>query len=111
MDIAVEERENTVILTVTGNITMQTSPNLHKALTRALGNGAKSVLVDLAKVKYTDSSGVGVLVSAMKIAREKHASLALVNLAERVTAVFELTGLLALFKVFDDMPAAIEALG
>ncbi len=65
-------------------------------------------MVVLRDVEYMDSSGVGVLVSGMKMAKEKGVHFALVEVAKRVLAVLEITKLVRLFHIYEDVPAALE---
>jgi anti-anti-sigma factor len=51
------------------------------------------IILDFSQTTFMDSSGVGALVSNLKLAREKHVKLILRNVRPQVNAVLEMTGL------------------
>jgi anti-sigma B factor antagonist len=67
------------------------------------------VILDLSEVTFMDSSGLGVLVSAMKAVRS-HGELRLIGVHPRVREVFTLTGLSRVFTVDEDLALATAAL-
>ena len=106
MEIKVDIQGSTSILMVKGNVTMQTA---HKLL-ESIKNNSKSVslLISFAEVDYMDSSGVGVLVSGLRFAKEQNIKLGLVHLAGKVKMVMEMSGLCALFSIYPDIPTAVS---
>ena len=110
MEISVEDNENTRILNVSGRVTMQTAHQLHGAIKDALKNGVARIIVNLVEVSYMDSSGVGVLVSGSKLAREKETPLGLAGAAERVMLVMKMTGLDVIFRFFPSLQVAMAEL-
>jgi anti-anti-sigma factor len=64
-----------------------------------------AVEVDLREVTFLDSSGIGVLISAMKAARAAGADYRVLGPNPKVLAQLEITGLTELFKV-DAQPSA-----
>jgi anti-anti-sigma factor len=55
-----------VILTVCGELDIETAPELRERLAGAIGRGAESVVVDVAAVDFMDSVSLAVLLSASK---------------------------------------------
>ncbi|MRR55065.1 MAG: anti-sigma factor antagonist [Deltaproteobacteria bacterium] len=72
--------------------------------------GAKNVLVDLAEVRFIDSSGLGALVSGFKNAVACKGSLALAGLQDQVRSMFELTRLNRVFDIYVSEEEALAAL-
>lgn len=60
------------------------------------------ILIDLSRVKLLDSSGLGVLVSAMTLAERLGQQLSLCSVPTSVQAILELTQLEQAFEVFPD---------
>jgi anti-sigma B factor antagonist len=87
-------------VSVRGEIDLHTAPYLHSELLGAL-EGAQSnrVVVDMSEVGFCDSSGLSVLVSGMKRARENGGDLELLAPGASVAKVLEVTGLDAVFVV------------
>jgi len=72
--------------------------------------GAKNVLVDLAEVRFIDSSGLGALVSGFKNAVAYKGALALSGFQDQVRSMFELTRLNRVFDIYASEQEALAAL-
>jgi len=95
---------------VAGELEMHSAPHLRQELLQACEGSEPRVLVDLSGLSFIDSTGIGVLVGALKRARENGGSLVLVCASERIRRVFEITGLLQALPLYASKPEALEAL-
>lgn len=78
---------------VRGELDLATSPQLGDALERELADG-RSVVVDLSRVTFIDSTALNTLVGALHSCGANGGSLAVsASLPAQVSRVFELTGL------------------
>lgn len=93
MQIATTPGSDRYVITVSGEVDLATSPQLDTAVIAAIDSGATSVVIDLTDVSFMDSSGLGVIVRALKRCREAENDLDLVITNERVLKVFGITGL------------------
>jgi anti-sigma B factor antagonist len=93
MQIATTPGSDRYLITVSGEVDLATSPELDIAIIAAIDSGATSVVIDLSDVSFMDSSGLGVIVRALKRCREAENDLDLVITNERVLKVFGITGL------------------
>lgn len=93
MQIATTPGSDRYLITVTGEVDLATSPELDTAIIAAIDAAAASVVIDLSDVSFMDSSGLGVIVRALKRCREAENDLDLVITNERVLKVFGITGL------------------
>jgi len=93
MQIATTPGSDRYLITVSGEVDLATSPELDVAIIAAIDSGATSVVIDLTDVSFMDSSGLGVIVRALKRCREAENDLDLVITNERVLKVFGITGL------------------
>ena len=103
-DVAVDRgaRDGDWVVTVRGEIDVATSPDLKDRLGGLLDQRARFITLDLSKLAFIDSSGLGVLVSAHKRLRENGGETILLRgMQEPVRHVFEITGLTKLFTVED----------
>lgn len=73
------------------------------------GDGRRKILLNLAGVKYVDSSGVGQLVGTLTSARSQGVELKMYNPAKPVLDLLRITKLLAVFDVRENEEAAIAA--
>jgi anti-sigma B factor antagonist len=71
--------------------------------------GHKKVVVNLAGVKYVDSSGVGQLVGALTSARSQGIALKLINPVQQVSDLLKMTKLYTVFDIKEDEAAAINS--
>lgn len=94
-----------------GEIDLHSAPQLRAALLKACEMPAPRIVVDLSEVTFIDSTGIGVLVGALKRARESGGEVHFCGIQTRVRRVFEITGLLRVLPLFESRDAALEAFG
>ncbi|TGO02307.1 hypothetical protein PN36_27330 [Candidatus Thiomargarita nelsonii] len=96
------------IVDLSGSLVMgDASTKAKKKLLEVVEKGQAKVVLNLAKVTFMDSTGLSVLISALKAARSKDGNVALLNLAPPVQSLIELTRLQQVFGIFQDEAAAI----
>jgi anti-sigma B factor antagonist len=88
------------VLEVKGEVDLYTSPQLRDKVTEMIEQGQGRIIIDLTDVGFMDSSGLGVLVTALKRVRERDGSLALVCPEGSVHKVLTITGLDRVFPIF-----------
>lgn len=91
------------VLTVSGEVDVYTAPTLREHILTAIGEGASTVVVDLSKVAFMDSTGLGVMVGALKRLRQSEGRLVVVCDSEPVLKIFSVTGLTDVFGVVASM--------
>jgi anti-sigma B factor antagonist len=94
------------VLEVGGEIDVYTAPQLREQLISLVESGDRQVVVDLGRVEFLDSTGLGVLVGALKRLRGVDGELALVCAQERLLKIFRITGLDRVFTLYDSVDAA-----
>lgn len=108
MNITTEQMaEKTLLRVQDERLDAHNSSELKTYLQRLLENGANTLVLDLSKVRFIDSSGLGALLSGYKNATLRHAGFLLAGLQPRVYSMFELT---RLERVFDIYPTIEDAL-
>ncbi len=104
MEHHVKEEPDATVVSFTGEIDLQTSPDARQVLLDAVARGRR-VFVDLSKVTYTDSSGIASLVEAFQKARERDCAFALVAVTEPVFRVLSLARLETVFTILETVEA------
>lgn len=94
------------VLEVGGEIDVYTAPQLRERLITLVEDGARQVVVDLSRVEFLDSTGLGVLVGALKRLRGVSGDLSLVCAQERLLKIFRITGLDRVFTIHSSVSAA-----
>ena len=95
------------VIEVGGEIDVYTAPKLRETLISLVDNGRYHLVVDLEKVDFLDSTGLGVLVGGLKRVRTHDGSLSLVCTSERLLKVFRITGLTKVFDIHPDVESAL----
>ncbi len=85
------------------------SSALRERVKTLLVEDRKKIVLNMSKVTYIDSSGLGMLVALHVSARGQGAEMHLSNLGEKFHDVLQLTRLLTVFSVFDTEADAIRA--
>ena len=94
---------------VEGEIDISTAPRLRELLIDLVSQGNYQLIVNLDKVEFLDSNGLGVLVGGLKRARAHDGSLDLVCTRERILKIFKITGLTKVFGIYQTVDQAIAA--
>ncbi len=104
------EVDGVSVVRLDGRIVLgEESNSLREKLKSMLAEGKKKIVLDMAEVKYIDSSGLGTLVAAHVSAKTQGASVRLCNLGKKFHEVMQLTKLLTVFDVYDTEAAALSS--
>jgi anti-sigma B factor antagonist len=99
------------VATVRGEIDLAGVDELREALHQLIVSGARHLVLDLGRVTYIDSTGLGVLVGACRRAQSHDGSLAVVGARPRLLSIFKLTGLTGVFTFVERLDDALPATG
>jgi anti-sigma B factor antagonist len=105
LDESVDDR--THVIAPSGEIDAVTAPQLGRRLLGLADQGKTGVVVDLSHVTFLDSTGIGVLLNALRQLGTRHGRLVLVCPTERVLRPFQVTGLVSHVKIFASREAAL----
>src|SRR6202142_2501966 len=97
------------IVDVEGEIDVYTAPRLRELLIELVNNRFYQLVVNMEKVEFLDSTGLGVLVGGLKRVRAHDGSLDLVCTQERILKIFRITGLTKVFGIHETVDLAIAA--
>ncbi|MET0465631.1 MAG: TIR domain-containing protein [Chitinophagaceae bacterium] len=97
------------ILDMSGIVTIgEGSVALRNTISNLLKEGKKEILINLAEVRYMDSSGIGTLDAGNKLVKGEGGQLKLLNLTHKITELLLITKLLTDIDVFDDEIQALN---
>jgi anti-sigma B factor antagonist len=108
LSLAEERVDSTKIITAAGELDSSSSPQLGRAIGEAIDAGNVDLLLDLNRVTFLDSTGLGVLLNALRSLRRAGGRLRLVCDVPAVLRVFQTTRLDRDFAIF---PSREHALG
>jgi anti-sigma B factor antagonist len=108
-EVAESGQPGVQVLDVRGEIDVATSPELHEVLTTLLERGPELLIVNLTDVTFIDSTGLGVLVGAVRDMRVAGGDLRLVVTQPHIIRLLELTGLDEVFSVLSNTNDAVRS--
>jgi len=111
-ELTVAERQSgdVTILDMDGKITIgEGSVALRTSIRRLLEEGKKKILLNLARVNYIDSSGIGELVSSYTAINKDGGELKLLNLTQKLQDLLTITKLLTVFDVYESEADALAS--
>jgi anti-anti-sigma factor len=97
MSVEVARIEETVVLTLAGELDLHTSELLATALTDALGTDPKAVVVEAHALAFADSAGLRALLSARDAAQQQGVELRLGQVSPALGRLLDVTGLREVF--------------
>jgi anti-sigma B factor antagonist len=103
-------QEGSSIIDLRGEVDAFTAPKLKQEIINQIEGGTTKLAVNLADVKYLDSTGLGVLIGGLKRTRDKSGELVLICPNVRIMRIFEITGLSRIFDMFQTEQEALDRL-
>ena len=102
-----EVRENYQIFRLTGLLDAFSEPTFRKVVAKYIDEGPKNIILDLSKIDFVDSSGLGALVQLVKKAQSVEGSLQIIS-NPRVTQTVKLVRLEQFLSLRPSIEVAVE---
>jgi len=110
LDIQQREHEGIVILDLNGRITLGAEASALRDKVKELNDaGSHNLVLDLAKVDYIDSTGLGALVMCATSLRRSQGNVKLLGLNRRTCELLVMTKLATVFETFTDETDAVNS--
>lgn len=106
LDLETSKKGDVAIISLRGEIDVYTAPRLRQALIDLVEGGSKDIVVDMDKVDFLDSTGLGVLVGGLKRVKSNDGEMKLVVTQDRIMKIFDITGLAKVFPMFGSLDEA-----
>lgn len=97
------------IVPLEGEIDLHCSPSVAESLKAAMADKPRRLLVDLTNVSYIDSSGLAVMLDAMRNVEFYGGKFYLIGMQEGLQPVFETSRLDQVFRIYPDADSALSA--
>jgi len=111
MDITKRSNDDVVILDIAGEIDLYNAPEIKDIINGLIEEQKFNVIINLEKVTYIDSSGIGALISSLSNLKKYQGGLKIINVYASVRKVFELTKLTSFFDIYNSEEEALESFG
>ncbi|MBN1559751.1 STAS domain-containing protein [candidate division KSB1 bacterium] len=82
---------------------------IHTRIKELVANGVKKVIIDLGKVSWMNSTGLGALMSSLTTMRNANGDLKIARATEKVKSLFMVTKLITIFDSHDTVEEALKA--
>lgn len=110
MTIKEEIRDNVALLFLKGN--MMGGPEsmaVHEKVKSLIGDKMTKVVIDLSKVKWMNSSGLGALMASMTSLKNADGELKISGATEKIKNLFMITKLLTIFDTYETADRAVAS--
>ncbi|MBN1408548.1 MAG: STAS domain-containing protein [Calditrichaceae bacterium] len=105
-DISRSDFDNITALHLSGFLDAHTVPVFEDAIQSLLKEDIYNIIVNMQKLDYISSAGLGVFMGFIEEIREKGGDIKLSNLSSKVYKVFDLLGFPALFEIYENEDTA-----
>lgn len=82
---------------------------LHEKLHEHIEKGVKKVVIDLTKVDWVNSTGLGILISALTTMKNSGGELKLANVTEKIQSLLVITKLVTVFESYESVDSALSS--
>jgi anti-anti-sigma factor len=109
MKITERTLNDITVLELDGELALENNTQFRKKANAAFDAGTRKLIVNLAKVEYMDSSGLGELISCYTTLKKLGGRLALLQLNHRLQHLLTITKLYTVFETFETEAAAVAS--
>jgi anti-sigma B factor antagonist len=109
MNIQERKLNDITVLDLDGTFALGAHADFKHQVESAITNGSRKLLINLAKVNYMDSSGLGELISGYAQMQRVSGKMKLLHLNQRLIQLLIITKLITVFETFDSESAAISS--
>lgn len=107
MELKIRKNGETYIIDVDGEMDLYNSYKLKELVMKMLEKNVRSFIINLEKVDYIDSSGIGALIYICSTIKKMNLRLAIANVHGSVKKVIELTKLMGYFPIANSVEEAL----
>lgn len=106
LDVRTEDRNGLVHMALVGELDLSSVAKVQEELRRIEADAPPTLVVDLSKLTFLDSTGLRCIVTADERARNEGRKIVIVRGPDAVQRVFAITRLEERLEIVDDAPAA-----
>ncbi len=110
MQIKEQIEGDVVVLSLRGNLMGEPETSEFRDKIKDLvRDGFLKIVLDVSKIKWLNSSGLGALISALATVNNGGGDMRLANVTEKIKSLFMITQLIKVFKTFDTTERAVAS--
>jgi anti-sigma B factor antagonist len=109
LTLTTREVDGRTLVAVGGEIDVYTAPKLRDKISELVAAGHATLIIDMEKVDFLDSTGLGVLVGGLKKVRALDGTMSLICNQDRLLKIFRITGLAKVFTIYTSEEDALAS--
>lgn len=110
MKIKERKRDGVAILELSGKLMGgPDATTFGETLKTLIHEGTTNIIVDLGKVSWVNSTGLGILISGYSTVKKNGGELKLLHVSDRIESIFMVSKLHTVFTSYDDEDAAVQS--
>ncbi|MFP4015129.1 MAG: STAS domain-containing protein [Chitinispirillaceae bacterium] len=103
-------KDNAKLIRVIGDLDATNVDSVREQVDNYFSDGFVNIIADFKKLRYVNSTGLGILLHFSKSAKEKGGSFKIANVNENVYEIIEIIGATSLLEIYDELDEAVAAL-
>ena len=111
MNFTISEQDGVVLLSLSGKIMGGPEANeINDTINHLIDQNKLHIIIDLENVEWMNSSGLGILITAVTILKDNNGALRLINVSDRIENLLKITKLTTVFEISESYDQAIRSL-
>ena len=102
MEIKSRKSGDFCVIELEGSLDIYTATDFRNYVENLLNREDNKVVIDMSKLKYVDSSGIGMLIKELNFVKELQGVFKIANLKPHVEKVFSVAGLKSYFQILTE---------
>lgn len=82
---------------------------VHESVKKTLAKGIKKIVIDLSKVKWVNSQGLGILIASLTSVTNAEGQLKISGATKKVNSLFMITQLITVFETYKSVDQAVAS--
>lgn len=109
LDISSKRQGDTSIVSISGELDHHTAANAREELSKIIEDESiKNMVIDLSKLSFMDSSGIGVFIGRYKVLSKRNGIMAAYGLSGHIRKIWELSGLYKIIEIYEDLQDSLD---
>jgi anti-sigma B factor antagonist len=109
LEVNAREQDGINIVEVSGRVVYETENDFRKAILDLISADKVKIVLNLSKLSYINSSGLGILINLLKTSQNKGGDIKLAGLQGELRELFSITSLDQIFSIYPTEEEAIKA--
>ena len=110
MELSLQKSDQCVVVGISGRLDTTTYPFLEKKLMELIDENRNKILVDCIEMDYVSSSGLRILLMALKKVTMMNGKFILCGLQENIREIFEISGFTTIFEIHASREDALKVI-